>query len=92
MDSSTPDTPLDCSEVVRALWEYLDRRASSDLVAAIDHHLALCEGCRAHFAFEKRLVETITDLRREHSDPARLRDAVLKVLRAAGLHGTPPLP
>jgi anti-sigma factor (TIGR02949 family) len=92
MDSSMPETSLDCLEVVRSLWEYLDRRAGPDLVEAIDQHLALCEGCRAHFEFEARLVNAISELRREHSDPARLRDEVLKVLRAAGLDGTPPRP
>lgn len=85
MDFSKSERPLDCSEVVRSLWEYLDRRASTDLVEAIDHHLALCEGCRAHFEFEERLVKTISELRMEHSDPERLRAEVLAVLRAAGM-------
>ena len=43
------------------------------------------EGCRAHFEFEERLVETIAGLRRQHSDPVRLRQQVLAVLRAAGM-------
>ena len=84
----TQDNGLDCAEVVRALWEYLDGRADDDLVAGIDAHLAWCEGCRAHFAFEERLVKTLAGLRREHSDPERLRTAVLEVLRAAGSSGT----
>ena len=48
MESLTPPTPLDCAEVVRSLWEYLDRRADAALLGAIDEHLALCTGCRAH--------------------------------------------
>lgn len=87
MDSMTPKRPLDCAEVVRALWEYLDGRASVEHVSTIDEHLALCEGCRAHFAFEERLVKTISELRKQHSDPIRLRAEVLAVLRAAGLGG-----
>ena len=79
----TPDNGLDCAEVVRALWEYLDGRADDDLVAGIDAHLAWCQGCRAHYAFEEQLVNTLAGLRREHSDPERLRAAVLEVLRAA---------
>lgn len=85
----TPGTNLDCAEVVRALWEYLDKRADGELVAGIEAHLAWCEGCRAHFAFEERLVKTLAALRRQHSDPQRLRSAVLEVLRAAGM-GEPP--
>ena len=85
MESSTPDTRLDCATVVRALWEYLDGRASPELIGDIDEHLARCEGCRAHFEFEERLVETIAGLRRQHSNPVRLREQVLLVLRAAGM-------
>jgi anti-sigma factor (TIGR02949 family) len=85
MDSSSPDPRLDCAAVVRSLWEYLDGRASAELVGGIDEHLDRCEGCRAHFAFEERLVKTIAALRKEHSDPARLREAVLAALRDAGL-------
>jgi anti-sigma factor (TIGR02949 family) len=87
MDSSSPDTRLDCATVVRSLWEYLDGRASAELVGDIDEHLDKCDGCRAHFAFEERLVRTIATLRKQHSDPERLRLAVLKVLRDAGLGG-----
>ena len=82
-----PDPQLDCAEVVRSLWEYLDQRASAELYAAIDEHLARCEACRAHFDFEERLVRALAELRGRHSDPVRLREDVLKVLRAAGLGG-----
>lgn len=87
MDSKTPERRLDCAEVVRELWEYLDGRASAELVSGIDEHLARCDGCRAHFAFEERLVKTISELRKQHADPVRLREAVLAALRAAGMGG-----
>lgn len=87
MDPKTPERPLDCAEVVRSLWEYLDSRASAEHASAIDEHLALCEGCRAHFEFERRLVRNISALRKQHSDPVRLREAVLVALRAAGMGG-----
>jgi anti-sigma factor (TIGR02949 family) len=81
----SPESPPDCSEVVRALWEYLDGRLRPESVAAIEVHLDRCEGCRAYAHFETRLVDTLAGLRRRHSDPARLKDHVLKVLRAAGM-------
>lgn len=85
MNRMTPDNGLDCAEVVRALWEYLDGRAGPLLVAGIEAHLAWCDGCRAHFAFEERMVKALAGLRQRHSDPERLRTAVLEVLRAAGM-------
>ncbi len=81
----------DCASVVRDLWEYLDGRATTANVEEIKAHLAWCDGCRAHFAFEERLVKTLGQLRREHSDPVRLRAEVLGVLQAAGL-GSPRKP
>ena len=85
MDVVNPVPPPDCEKVVRSLWEYLDGRSSPESVAAIEAHLDQCEGCRAYADFEARLVRTLSDLRRSHSDPGRLREDVLKVLRAAGM-------
>lgn len=76
---------VNCDEVVRALWEYIDGRMERDSLGRIEDHLARCEGCRAHAAFEERLVRTLAGLRKQHSDPERLREHVLKVLRDAGL-------
>jgi anti-sigma factor (TIGR02949 family) len=87
MQHVTPDGRRDCAEVVRDLWEYLDHRASEAQAAEIEAHLAWCDGCRAHFAFEERLVRTIAGLRRQHSDPVQLRTEVMALLRAAGLGG-----
>jgi anti-sigma factor (TIGR02949 family) len=87
MDSITPGRPLDCAAALRSLWEYLDRRASVEQDRAIYEHLALCDGCRANFEFEERLVKSISALRAQHSHPARLRERVLAALRAEGLDG-----
>lgn len=85
MDPFRPEDRLDCAEVVRDLWEYLDDRASAGHRSAIDEHLARCEGCRAHFDFEERLVKQLATLRKQHSDPDQLRKRVLEALRTAGL-------
>lgn len=81
----TTEPPLDCAEVVRSLWEYLDDRVEPASVTRIEDHLARCEGCRAYAEFERRLMGELVSLRRSHSDPARLRNDVLSVLRAAGM-------
>jgi len=82
---SPPQPPPECAQVVRQLWEYLDGRVDPESVAAIEEHLAECEGCRAFAAFEKRIVTTLSSLRGRHSDAGRLREDVLKVLREAGM-------
>lgn len=80
-----PPSPRECRDVVSALWEYLDGRLEPESVVAIEDHLALCEGCRAFADFEKRLVGTLSGLRGRHTDPVRLREDILTVLREAGL-------
>jgi anti-sigma factor (TIGR02949 family) len=87
MASPAPDRFADCAEVVRSLWEYLDGRMSVEAADEIDVHLARCEGCRSHFEFEARMVQSLVALRRRHTDPERLRRNVLQVLREAGWGG-----
>ena len=58
MPTSTAWRP-DCETAVRELWDYLDRELPAPDMASIDAHLAACERCRAHFAFERRLIEEI---------------------------------
>lgn len=81
--SRSPMPPLDCGHVVRALWDYLDRALDEAEIAAIDAHLAECERCRAHTAFERRLVDELRILRQQHDDPATLRAQVLDTIRRA---------
>lgn len=86
MPTVTPQQPPpECAQVVRLLWEYLDGRVEPESVAAIEEHLQECDGCRAFAAFEKRIMTTLSGLRGRHSDPARLRADVLRVLRDAGM-------
>lgn len=75
--------PIDCETVVRALWDYLDRELDEADMAAIDAHLAECDGCRAHAEFERHLIDEIRRLRAEHEEPSTLRTRVLDMLRRA---------
>lgn len=50
-------------------------------MAAIDAHLAECEHCLAHAAFERHLIDEIRRLRARHSEPDTLRRHVLAMLR-----------
>jgi anti-sigma factor (TIGR02949 family) len=79
--------PPDCESVVRALWDHLDGETDPETTRSIDEHLASCEGCRSHADFERDVVERISALRREHSNPDRLKSEVLAALQDAGLGG-----
>ena len=85
MRTLTPDSPMSCEEAVRSLWDHIDRRVEPESLAAIEDHLARCDDCRAHAEFEARLVKSLSELRGRYSDVVRLRENVLKVLRAAGM-------
>lgn len=77
--------PPECAEVVRSLWEYLDGRVEPDSLASIEKHLAECDGCRTFAEFEKRIMQSLAGLQGRHTDPDRLREDVVAVLRAAGM-------
>lgn len=79
MPTSTAWRP-DCETAVRALWDYLDRELPAPDMASIDAHLAVCERCRAHFAFERHLIEEIRAIRRQHDGPIELRRRVLEAI------------
>lgn len=76
---------LDCTAVVRALWDYLDGRVEADRRALIEEHLRQCESCRSHAEFEARLVKELSGLRHAGLDPAGLRERVYAVLYEAGM-------
>ncbi|MEP6692842.1 MAG: anti-sigma factor [Gemmatimonadaceae bacterium] len=77
-------SPFTCEETVRALWDYLDRELDAPTMAAIDAHLARCDGCREHARFERELIDRIHALRRDYEDASPLRARVLHALGEAG--------
>ncbi|MCY7380142.1 MAG: zf-HC2 domain-containing protein, partial [Gemmatimonadaceae bacterium] len=81
-----PGTPmLDCESVMRQLWDFLDGELTSDRMAAIRAHLALCKRCYPQYQFEESFLAAVAARRRHHSDPQRLRARVADALEAQGL-------
>lgn len=53
--------PMDCEQVVRLLFEYLDGEVSDEQQRHVNGHLKVCRSCFSRAEFEKRL--------RLHLDP-----------------------
>jgi anti-sigma factor (TIGR02949 family) len=84
------DTPvLDCEQTVRRLWDYLDGQLGAVDLAAVDAHLASCQRCPPHFAFEQRFLDVLRDARAAVQVPdaqmvQALRSRVVAKLAAEG--------
>jgi anti-sigma factor RsiW len=77
------------------LWDYLDGEVGARELAAIDAHLASCEPCSAHFAFERRFLAAVRAARDtvlgadSGSGHAALRGRVIEQLALAGALQSP---
>lgn len=92
--TDTESPVFDCEQTVRRLWDYLDGQLGALDVAAVDAHLAECDRCPQHFAFERRFLAAVREARSEMpvadaNALERLRTRVVSVLAAAGELRTP---
>ena len=76
---------MDCEQVVRQLWDYLDGELTEDRMTEVRAHLKACRGCFPHFDFEREFLEAVAKSKLEQSAPDDLRRKVLAKLRKAGL-------
>lgn len=81
------NAPFDCRETVRRLWDYLDHELTETETRAVDAHLALCDRCPPHFAFERAFLAAVRQAREERGASAALRDRVRNILGMDGAHG-----
>lgn len=84
MKDMTENAMIDCQSVMRQLWDFLDGELSASRVEAIEEHLKMCARCYPQYEFERTFLDQVGRLRREHSEPARLREQLLKSLEAHG--------
>ncbi len=82
------DPMLDCDQVVRQLWDYLDGALGEDQRALIVAHLEQCAGCTSHFEFERAFLVTLGKLRRDDAEFDGLKTQVIAALRAKGFSPT----
>lgn len=75
---------LDCTAVMRQLWDYLDGELSATSMDAIREHLSMCQRCQPHAEFEMEFLAALARARREHSNPPALAARVRAALAARG--------
>jgi mycothiol system anti-sigma-R factor len=75
---------LDCTAVMRQLWDYLDDELTPERMDAIREHLALCRCCQPHEQFERAFLNAVGRARDTAPATGALRERVLAALRSEG--------
>jgi anti-sigma factor (TIGR02949 family) len=78
---------MDCLDVVRQLWDFLDGELTDEKMDEIRAHVAACRDCYPHYDFERAFLEAVAATRREQPAPNMVRRKVLAKLRSAGFVG-----
>lgn len=71
---------IDCNEVLRRLWSYLDGEADEAACQDLEVHIARCLGCRHQVDFEVRLRQIIQSKCRSEPAPRKLREDLRRLL------------
>lgn len=61
--------PVDCEDVLRHLFEWLDGELDEERHESVSAHLALCRSCFSRAEFEKRLKAHLRDVGRATVPP-----------------------
>lgn len=75
---------IDCHDVMKQLWEYVDNELPPDEARAIADHLARCARCNPQHRFQVAFLAAIVRAHARRAEPrpgfaARLRAALLAV-------------
>ena len=76
---------LDCEQVMRQLWDYLDEELTDERMGAIRAHLELCRRCYPQYEFERSFLDAVAGSVREHSNIERLRARLAESLQEKGM-------
>jgi anti-sigma factor (TIGR02949 family) len=75
---------LDCDTVMRQLWDFLDGELTPERIAQIEAHIAMCERCAPHVAFERSFKAALRASAAVAVDTRALGDRVRAALYAEG--------
>jgi anti-sigma factor (TIGR02949 family) len=71
---------IDCNDVLERLWAYLDGEADEAECQDLEHHIAVCLGCRHQADFEIRLRQIIQIKCHAEPAPKKLREDLRRLL------------
>jgi anti-sigma factor (TIGR02949 family) len=77
----TPIRPMDCDDVVKQAWDWLDNELDVSTWKDIEAHLASCSGCTEHIEFAQRFLAQVKATPADADDIERLRARVRAALR-----------
>jgi anti-sigma factor (TIGR02949 family) len=75
---------LDCEQVVRRLWPFLDGALPDTDRVRVARHLDACGGCRSHFDFASAFLDAVHAVRPGESEFSALRGRVVDALATEG--------
>lgn len=79
---------MNCEEVMRQLWDYLDGELTPERMQAIEAHLAMCGRCHPQAEFERAFLRAVASVRTEPADLEGTATRVKAMLRAEGFQST----
>jgi anti-sigma factor RsiW len=77
-------TELSCRELVELVTEYLEGTLDPERLAALDAHLAACDGCDAYVEQMRLTVAALRQLERGEELHPGTREVVLAAFREHG--------
>ncbi len=78
-DPNLPDA-FTCRQAFDRIYEYLDQVLDGEELRLVEEHLAICEGCTEHFAFEEKLLDRVREQCRSARAPEGLRRKITQLL------------
>jgi mycothiol system anti-sigma-R factor len=72
---------IKCEEVLKSLYDYIDKQLDEVSYSKIDEHLKLCRYCRQHHDFEIELRRLVNKSCFQDKAPKVLRDKIKDMLK-----------
>jgi len=70
---------MDCSQVARKLFEYLDKELAQEDTSNLEKHLEECRACFDHVEFERMLREHLRKIT-HHRCPEKLKQKIKAII------------